>query len=77
MKRKTDGQFFRKFNRLLKVDEPLARSFYQKECSQNNWSVRELKQQINAMLFERLALSKDSRAVMRMAHHAGKDPHGP
>jgi predicted nuclease of restriction endonuclease-like (RecB) superfamily len=52
---------------LLKVDEPLARSFYEKECSQNNWSVRELKRQINAMLFERLALSKDSRAVMRMA----------
>ncbi|MFH2120858.1 MAG: PDDEXK nuclease domain-containing protein, partial [Pseudomonadota bacterium] len=52
---------------LLKVDEPLARSFYEKECSQNNWSVREMKRQINAMLFERLALSKDSRAVMRMA----------
>lgn len=52
---------------LLKVDEPLARSFYEKEASQNNWSVRELKRQINAMLFERLALSKDSRAVIRMA----------
>ena len=52
---------------LLKVDEPLARSFYEKEASQNNWSVRELKRQINALLFERLALSKDSRAVMRMA----------
>jgi predicted nuclease of restriction endonuclease-like (RecB) superfamily len=37
---------------LLKVGEPLARSFYEKECSQNNWSVRELKRQINAMLFE-------------------------
>ena len=52
---------------LLKVDEPLARSFYEKEASQNNWSVRGLKRQINALLFERLALSKDSRAVMRMA----------
>ncbi len=52
---------------LLKVDEPLARSFYEKEASKNNWSVRELRRQINAMLFERLALSKDSRAVMRMA----------
>ena len=52
---------------LLKLDEPLPRSFYEKEASQSNWSVRELKRQINAMLFERLALSKDSRAVMRMA----------
>ena len=28
---------------LLKVDEPLSRSFYEKEAIQNNWSVRELK----------------------------------
>lgn len=52
---------------LLKVDEPLARSFYEKEAFQNNWSVRELKRQINSMLFERLTLSKDSKAVMRIA----------
>ena len=52
---------------LLKVEEPLARSFYEKEAAQNNWSVRELKRQINSMLFERLALSKNTEAVMRMA----------
>lgn len=52
---------------LLKVDEPLARSFYEQEAIQNNWSVRELKRQINSMLFERLALSKDTKAVMKMA----------
>jgi len=52
---------------LLKVEEPLTRSFYEKEAVQNNWSVRELKRQINSMLFERLALSKDAKAVMRMA----------
>src|SRR4030043_1129609 len=52
---------------LLKVDEPLARSFYEQEGVQNNWSVRELKRQINAMLFERLALSKDTKFVMKMA----------
>jgi predicted nuclease of restriction endonuclease-like (RecB) superfamily len=52
---------------LLKVEKPLARSFYEQEAVQNNWSVRELKRQINSMLFERLALSKDSKAVMKMA----------
>jgi len=52
---------------LLKVDEPLARSFYELEAVQNNWSVRELKRQINSMLFERLALSKDTKAVIKMA----------
>jgi len=52
---------------LLKVDEPLTRSFYEQEAIQNNWSVRELKRQINSMLFERLALSKNTKAVMKMA----------
>ncbi|HIE15183.1 TPA: DUF1016 domain-containing protein [Candidatus Bathyarchaeota archaeon] len=52
---------------LLKVDEPLACSFYEQESIQNNWSVRELKRQIGSMLFERLALSKDTKAVMKMA----------
>ncbi len=52
---------------LLKVEESLARSFYEKEAGQNNWSVRELKRQINSMLFERLALSKDTKAVIKMA----------
>lgn len=52
---------------LLKVEESIARSFYEQEAIQNNWSVRELKRQINSMLFERLALSKDVKAVMKMA----------
>ncbi len=52
---------------LLKVEEPLARSFYEQEAIQNNWSVRELKRQINSMLFERLALSKDTKVLMKMA----------
>ncbi|MEW6606931.1 MAG: PDDEXK nuclease domain-containing protein [bacterium] len=52
---------------LLKVEETLARSFYEQEAIQNNWSVRELKRQIGSMLFERLALSKDTKAVMKMA----------
>jgi len=52
---------------LLKVEESLARSFYEQESIQNNWSVRELKRQINSMLFERVALSKNTKAVMKMA----------
>ncbi len=52
---------------LLKVEEKLPRSFYEKEAIHNKWSVRELKRQINSMLFERLALSKNTKAVMKMA----------
>ncbi|MBU4189817.1 MAG: DUF1016 family protein [Candidatus Thermoplasmatota archaeon] len=52
---------------LLKVEEPLPRSFYEQDAIQNNWSVRELKRQINSMLFERLALSRNTKVIMKMA----------
>lgn len=52
---------------LLKIEDNTERSFYLKECEQENWSVRELKRQMNSMLFHRLALSKDKSEVMRMA----------
>ncbi|MEW6109747.1 MAG: PDDEXK nuclease domain-containing protein [Nitrospirota bacterium] len=52
---------------LLSVENPLARSFYEQEAANNNWSFRELKRQINSQLFERLSLSKDTHAVMRLA----------
>jgi len=52
---------------LLGVSDDLARSFYEKECVANHWSVRELERQINSMLFERLALSRDKRGVLRLA----------
>jgi predicted nuclease of restriction endonuclease-like (RecB) superfamily len=52
---------------LLSVEHPLARSFYEKEAVNNNWSFRELKRQINSQLFERLALSRNSLAIMKLA----------
>ncbi|OGR86132.1 MAG: hypothetical protein A3A86_03045 [Elusimicrobia bacterium RIFCSPLOWO2_01_FULL_60_11] len=53
---------------LLKEDDLKARSFYEIECIENLWSVRELKRQINSMLFERLASSRNKSRVLRMAH---------
>ena len=52
---------------LLTIEEPLSRSFYEKEAIQNNWSVRELDRQINSMLFERLSLSKNKKKVLSLA----------
>lgn len=52
---------------LLGVDNDMARSFYEKQCIAENWSVRELKRQINSALFERLALSKNKKAVLSLA----------
>lgn len=43
---------------LLTISDPEKRSFYEKEAVNANWSVRELKRQIDSSLFERLLLSR-------------------
>ncbi|MDR0230736.1 MAG: PDDEXK nuclease domain-containing protein [Dysgonamonadaceae bacterium] len=52
---------------ILTADNPLEISFYTKQCEKENWSVRELKRQMNSMLFHRLALSKDKKGVLAIA----------
>ena len=52
---------------LLRVETPAARSFYELEGIKNNWSARELERQINSLLYERLALSKDKKGLMKLA----------
>lgn len=42
---------------LLIISDEQKRSFYEKECINARWSVRELKRQIESSLFERLLLS--------------------
>lgn len=48
---------------LLKEENLQARSFYEIEAIENDWSIRELKRQMNSMLYERLALSRDKKKV--------------
>ena len=52
---------------ILRLDSKLARDFYIKESEKEGWSVRELSRQINSMLFERIALSKDKQGVLNLA----------
>ena len=52
---------------ILKADNELEIKFYTKQCEKENWSVRELKRQMNSMLFHRLALSKDKAGVLAIA----------
>lgn len=52
---------------LLKIDDPLERSFYEKEAQAEHWGVRELKRQMKSMLFHRLALSTDRNEVLKLA----------
>jgi len=52
---------------LLSISDDLARGFYAKQCVNEAWSVRNLERQVNAMLFERMALSKDKKGVLKMS----------
>ena len=52
---------------LLRLEKTEARAFYETEAINAGWSTRELERQINSLLFERLALSRDKEGVMELA----------
>lgn len=52
---------------LMRINDPDARNFYEIECAQQQWSVRQLSRQVGSSLYERLALSRDKNEVMRLA----------
>lgn len=55
---------------LLSISDKEKRSFYEKEAANANWSVREMKRQINTSLYERLLLSKgeiNKQEVLKLA----------
>ena len=52
---------------LLRVEKPEARAFYEAEAVNSRWSTRELERQINSLLFDRLALSRDKAGVLELA----------
>ena len=53
---------------LLRLEKPEARGFYEAEAVNSRWSTRELERQINSLLFERLALSRDKAGVLGLAN---------
>lgn len=53
---------------IMREDNPQARSFYEIEAYNQNWSVRQLQRQVASSLYERLALSRDKDEVMRLAN---------
>lgn len=50
--------------RITNIDE---RNFYEIECINNAWSVRELNRHFNSGLYERLTLSKDKESISKLA----------
>jgi predicted nuclease of restriction endonuclease-like (RecB) superfamily len=55
------------YRTLLRVDRKPARAFYEIEAARCAWSARELERQINSLLFERLAKSRDKKGLMKLA----------
>ena len=52
------------FHALLPLKDPLARDFYAEMCRIERWDVRTLRQKIGGMLFQRTALSRNTKAVI-------------
>ena len=52
---------------LMRIENVEARSFYEIEATQQQWSVKQLSRQVGSSLYERLALSRNKDEVMRLA----------
>lgn len=52
---------------LMRMENSNARQFYEIEAINNNWSMRELKRQVNSALYERLVLSKDKKKIIELS----------
>jgi len=57
---------------IVDLDEDLKRTFYEIECILGNWSVRELKRQINSLYYERSGLSKDKTKLAALAQEGAE-----
>ena len=57
---------------LLKIDDLLERSFYEKQTLIEHWSVAQLIRQKKSSLFLRLAASKDREGVLELAREGQK-----
>ena len=53
---------------LIKISDDLERSFYLQQNIQDNWSVSELKRQVDSGLFMRLALSKNKEEILQLSY---------
>ena len=52
---------------LMRIKNEEERHFYEVECQRQDWSVRQLKREYGASLYERLALSRNKKEVLRLS----------
>lgn len=53
---------------LMRIENPDERHFYEVECKQQNWSVRQLQRQYASSLYERLVLSRNKDEILHLAN---------
>lgn len=56
--------------RLLSVEKPEARAFYEAEALRGGWTVRQLDRQIGTQFYERTLLSRNKAAMLRKGQNA-------
>jgi len=52
---------------LISIDDPDKREYYELESVNNAWTFRQLKRQVDSMLYERLLMSNDKESVLAVA----------
>ena len=55
------------YRRLIQIEDPDKREYYELESVNNAWTARETERQINSMLYERLLMSNDKDSVLAVA----------
>ncbi len=60
------------FELFVNIDNETKRAFYEAECLQGRWSVRELKRQINSLYYERSGLSVDKEKLSQLANQSAE-----
>lgn len=54
---------------LMRISNVEERQFYEIEAFNNNWSLRELRRQLDSALYERLVLSRDKESIVKRSNN--------
>ncbi len=63
---------FTHFVELLNLEDTAQRTFYELECIQGNWSVRELKRQIHSLYYQRCGLSTNKKKLAKLVQQGAE-----
>ena len=66
---------FSHLTELIKIDDPLKRTFYEIECIKGTRSVRELKRQIKSLYYERSGMSAKPEKLAEQVHQQSSPKH--